>query len=95
MFDEVRDALIQAGKDDSITVALITGAGKYFSSGKDLSDLKNPRDVGPEEEFVSTFLNFPKVLVAAVNGPAIGVGVTSLGPCDFIYAADTVRGKNL
>lgn len=41
-------------------------------------------------DFVSTFINFPKPLIAAVNGPAIGVSVTLLGLCDLVYAADNV-----
>ena len=43
-------------------------------------------------EFVSSFINFPKPLIAAVNGPAIGVSVTVLGLCDLVYAADNVGG---
>lgn len=39
-------------------------------------------------DFVSAFINFPKPLLAAVNGPAIGVSVTILGLCDLVYASD-------
>jgi len=42
-------------------------------------------------EFVSTFIQFPKPLIAAVNGPAVGVSVTLLGLCDLVYAAEHVR----
>lgn len=41
-------------------------------------------------DFVSAFINFPKPLIAAVNGPAIGVSVTLLGLCDLVYAAENV-----
>ena len=42
-------------------------------------------------EFVSTFIQFPKPLIAAVNGPAVGVSVTLLALCDLVYAAENVR----
>ena len=42
-------------------------------------------------EFVATFIDFPKPLIAAVNGPAVGVSVTVLALCDLVYAADHVR----
>lgn len=42
-------------------------------------------------EFVAAFIDFPKVLVAAVNGPAVGIPVTLLGLCDVVYASDKVR----
>ena len=93
MFEEVCHALFQAGKDESVSFVVITGAGKYFSSGKELAgfSLDNPIAIGgPEGEFISAFINFPKPLVAAVNGPAIGIGVTSLALCDFVYAANSV-----
>ena len=41
-------------------------------------------------KFVSSFIRFPKVLVAAVNGPAVGISVTTLALCDLVYAAERV-----
>ena len=41
-------------------------------------------------KFVDSFINFPKPIVAAVNGPAVGISVTLLGLYDFVYAADRV-----
>ncbi|CAB3981762.1 enoyl- delta isomerase 2, mitochondrial isoform X3 [Paramuricea clavata] len=97
MYRELITALKQAGQDDSV-VTLITGAGQYFCSGNDLTSSLN---IPPEEreklalkrnelmrEFVSTFIDFPKPIVAAVNGPAIGISVTLLALLDMVYASD-------
>ncbi|NWI90712.1 ECI2 isomerase, partial [Pitta sordida] len=97
MYREVIKALEEAGKNDS-TIAVITGNGDYYSSGNDLS---NFTDIRPDEmekmakdgavllkEFVDHFIDFPKPLIAVVNGPAIGICVTVLGLCDIVYASD-------
>ncbi|NXG66319.1 ECI2 isomerase, partial [Hemiprocne comata] len=98
MYREIIQALEEAGKDDS-TIAVITGNGDYYSSGNDLS---NFTDVQPNEmekmakdgavllkEFVGQFIDFPKPLIAVVNGPAIGICVTVLALCDIVYASDS------
>ena len=41
-------------------------------------------------DFVSAFIQFPKPLIAAVNGPAVGISVTLLGLCDLVYTAEHV-----
>lgn len=99
MYTEVQQALINAGENESVVVAMITGAGDYYCSGNDLSNFMNIPPEGPEKlaaeaktilrDFVSTFINFPKPLIAAVNGPAIGISVTLLGLCDLVYASDS------
>ncbi|NWW75666.1 ECI2 isomerase, partial [Climacteris rufus] len=97
MYREIIKALEEAGKNDS-TIAVITGNGDYYSSGNDLSNFTN---IQPGEmdkmakdgavllkEFVGHFIDFPKPLIAVVNGPAIGICVTVLGLCDLVYASD-------
>ncbi|XP_078724889.1 enoyl-CoA delta isomerase 2-like isoform X2 [Lampetra fluviatilis] len=71
-------------------------AGDYFCSGNDLSNFTNMPPGGIKQmaldaaevlrRFVSSFIEFPKPLVAVVNGPAVGVAVTLLGLYDAVYA---------
>ncbi|XP_064017194.1 enoyl-CoA delta isomerase 2 isoform X2 [Pogoniulus pusillus] len=98
MYREIMKALEEAGKDDS-TIAVITGNGDYYSSGNDLNNFANIQPGEMEKmakdaavllkEFVDHFIDFPKPLIAMVNGPAIGISVTVLGLCDVVYASDT------
>ncbi|KAI9349373.1 ClpP/crotonase-like domain-containing protein [Pilaira anomala] len=87
-------AIQWAARCDAVKVVVLTGRGKYYTSGQ---ELETP-DLSPEGiEFtkkrrqvtvtlVDELINFPKLLIAGVNGPAIGFGVTSLALCDVIYA---------
>ncbi|XP_078690079.1 enoyl-CoA delta isomerase 2-like isoform X1 [Branchiostoma floridae x Branchiostoma belcheri] len=98
MYNEIVEALDQASKDDSVTVAVITGAGDYYCSGNDLGNFMNidPKDMpkmardGREllRRFVTAFIDFPKPLIGAINGPAVGVSVTVLGLFDAVFATD-------
>ncbi|XP_074683607.1 enoyl-CoA delta isomerase 2 isoform X4 [Strix aluco] len=97
MYREIMKALEEAGKDDS-TIAVITGNGDYYSSGNDLNNFANIQPSEMEKmakdgavllkEFVGHFIDFPKPLIAVVNGPAVGICVTLLGLCDIVYASD-------
>lgn len=76
-------------------VALLTGAGDYYSSGNDLSNfsqLMHPLTMAAQSRrkcatFVDAFISCEKPLVVAVNGPAIGIAVTTLGLCDHVIAS--------
>ena len=97
LYDAVRVALDEAAADDSVTVCVITGAGDSFSAGQDLKALATIKD-SPEEAqafdpFTRSLAAFDKPLIAAVNGVAVGVGVTMLPHCDLVLAADTARFK--
>lgn len=56
-----------------------------------VSVIKQSHIVLVHRQFVSTFICFPKPLIAAVNGPAVGISVTLLGLYDLVYAAEHVR----
>ncbi|RMC16102.1 hypothetical protein DUI87_08311 [Hirundo rustica rustica] len=84
MYREIIKALEEAGKNDS-TIAVITGMFYIIPwSGTDMKYLP----VFRLREFVGHFIDFPKPLIAVVNGPAIGISVTVLGLCDLVYASD-------
>jgi len=98
-YHEIEAALKEAESDDSAAVAVITGAGDFYSSGNDLSNFMRNLDPAALPKmakdgrdlllgFVGAMIDFPKPLIAAVNGPAIGVACTTLGLCDAVYATD-------
>lgn len=92
MYATMAAALQEATTDDNIRVVLFTGTGTSFTSGNDLLDFINlpgPDEPRPVEDFLRAISSFNKPIVAAVNGLAIGVGVTMLLHCDFVYAAET------
>nr|XP_048284491.1 enoyl-CoA delta isomerase 2 isoform X5 [Myodes glareolus] len=96
MYQEIMLALKNASTDNS-AITVFTGTGDYYCSGNDLTNFTRVTG-GMEEvakkgplalrEFVSTFIDFPKPLVAVVNGPAIGIPVVLLGLFDAVYASD-------
>nr|XP_010966894.1 enoyl-CoA delta isomerase 2 isoform X3 [Camelus bactrianus] len=97
MYQDIMLALQAASKDDSV-LTVLTGNGEYYCSGNDLTNFTDIPPGGPEEkartnaillrEFVDCFIDFPKPLVAVVNGPAVGISVTLLGLFDLVYASD-------
>ncbi|XP_075069108.1 enoyl-CoA delta isomerase 2-like [Mixophyes fleayi] len=97
MYEEIGLALAEAAKDDSV-ITVLTGRGDYFCSGNDLNNFTNIPLEGKEkmssdaavilQAFVSKFIDFPKPLIAVVNGPAVGISVTILGMFDLVYATD-------
>lgn len=92
MYATAADALQSARQDDTIRVVILTGTRQCFTSGNDLNDfLNNPStdENTPVARFLTALAGFEKPVIAAVNGPAIGVGTTMLLHCDMAVAADT------
>ena len=91
MYDTMTAALKAADDDGTIAVNLITGTGGVFSAGNDITDFaKRATDLGRPggaSSFIQTLPTLQKPLVAAVDGLAIGVGVTMLFHCDLVYAS--------
>lgn len=96
MYNDLADAMFAAAEDDSIRVVVLQGHEQVFTAGNDLADfLKNPPDTAqegaepaPVVRFLEALRTFPKPLLAAVAGPAVGIGTTLLLHCDLVYAAD-------
>lgn len=83
---------LQAARDDAaVRCVVIQGNETVFSAGNDIADfLDNPPATAdsPVFHFLRGIAQFPKPLVAAVCGPAVGVGTTMLFHCDLVYAGD-------
>ena len=91
MYGALADALAQAASHAETRVVLIQGHETIFSAGNDIGDFldKPPAGAGSNvSRFLHTIATFPKPLVAAVCGPAVGVGTTLLLHCDLVYAGD-------
>ena len=91
MYGALADALEAARNDAAVRVLVIQGHESIFSAGNDISDfLSAPpsRPDAPVFRFLRGLHGFPKPLVAAVCGPAVGIGVTLLLHCDLVYAGD-------
>jgi enoyl-CoA hydratase/carnithine racemase len=91
MYGDMADALASAVDDPSVRVVLLQGHETVFSAGNDIGDFLNSPPAGldsPVFRFLKGIATFPKPLLAAVCGPAVGVGTTLLFHCDLVYAGD-------
>ena len=94
MYAALADALDAAASDDAVRTVVLSGAGGVFTAGNDLGDFLLDPPTGPESpvfRFLRAASTFPKPLVAAVDGPAVGIGTTVLLHCDLAYAAPDAR----
>ena len=91
MYGAMADALNQAVADASVRAVVLQGHETIFSAGNDIGDFLNgPTSTleSPVYRFLQGIAQFPKPLIAAVCGPAVGVGTTMLFHCDLVYAGD-------
>jgi enoyl-CoA hydratase/carnithine racemase len=92
MYQTLAEQLRQADVDSAVRVVLITGQDEIFTAGNDIEDfLKQPAldEQAPVLQFLQAISTFSKPLIAAVSGPAVGVGTTLLLHCDLVYASET------
>ncbi|KAF9550558.1 Enoyl-CoA delta isomerase 2, mitochondrial [Mortierella hygrophila] len=118
VYDQWGRALEWAAKSDEVRVVVLTGHGKYYTSGQELTipdsseleegveaafkrrsgytdkdctpvdvyaNLASPLFDWDDRKVVRELINFPKLIIAAIQGPVIGFGVTSSAICDVIY----------
>jgi enoyl-CoA hydratase/carnithine racemase len=87
--------LHDARRSDDIAAVVVTGAGDAFCAGQDLKELRTIDPLGlashPFHAFIETLAGFPKPLIAAIRGVAVGAGVTMLPYFDFVVAGPDAR----
>ncbi|XP_034250767.1 enoyl-CoA delta isomerase 2, mitochondrial-like [Thrips palmi] len=98
MYREIPEALLDGALNNDVVVTVITGSGSYYCSGNDLSgylswsgsDLEKTLEQAAAilRTFVQSFIDFPKILVGVVNGPAVGLATTTLALFDVVYCAN-------
>lgn len=91
MYQQLADALKAARDDVNTRVLVFQGHEAIFSAGNDLGEfLNNPPASGnsPVFQFLDQISSFPKPIIAAVCGPAVGIGTTLLLHCDLVIAGD-------
>src|SRR2546421_1033760 len=93
MYVQLADALAAADADRDVRAVLIHGAKDCFTAGNDLSDfLKRPPGAqSPSWRFFEVLPALSKPIVAAVGGPAVGIGTTLLLHCDLVFATPAAR----
>ena len=87
--------LDEAAAEPSVSVCVVTGSGRAFSAGVDLTEMARPEgkaELGIHfDPLLECLARFPKPLVAAVNGLAVGFGATLLLHCDLVVVDDTAQ----
>lgn len=97
MHAELRDALAEFAADEAVRVVVLIGEGRAFSSGQDLTedlprDASGRIDLGPPlardyNPLILTLASYPKITIAALNGPAVGASMNVALACDVVVAA--------
>lgn len=90
MYGALANGLNEAAGDFGVRAVVLTSEGDHFTAGNDIKDFMENPPTGEDSEvakFLGSLLNFPKPLIAAVKGNAVGVGTTMLLHCDLVLAA--------
>lgn len=94
MYGQLAQSLNSAASDTEIRAVVITSEGEHFTAGNDITDfMENPPTDESSEvaKFLGAILEFPKPLLAAVKGNAVGIGTTMLLHCDVVVASPTAK----
>jgi len=99
MWQEMLHALETADNDDNVVVSIVTATGRAFCAGMDLTSLESAFDPSrlagnPPPKTVyhyQRYLNLKKPVIAALNGHAVGVGLTMVLPLDIRIAAESAK----
>ena len=91
MYERLNTVLAEAAADKTVRAVVFGSTSETFTAGNDLGDfMQNPPDGenSPVFRFINALANFEKPLLAAVDGKGIGLGLTMLLHCDFVYISD-------
>lgn len=99
LYDATAEALIEAGAAPDVAVVVLTGRGRAFSAGTDVVEMAaRTRDPNGFREgkhgfrgLIDELAGFPKPLLCAVNGLALGIGVTILGYAELVFMSTEAR----
>ncbi|MDO5530697.1 enoyl-CoA hydratase-related protein [Sutterella sp.] len=88
MFDTLADTLLAAAEDPKTRVVLLKAAGSVFSAGADLQEVLSDEAgmAAAEDRFFRALREFPKPVIAEVNGACVGAAFITLLYCDLVYA---------
>lgn len=100
LYDATTEALTDAAADPGVAVVMITGAGRAFSAGQDLTEMQaritDPGFRSGKHGFtglIDALGSFSKPLICVVNGLGVGLGATLLGFADLAFMSTTARLK--
>jgi methylglutaconyl-CoA hydratase len=99
---ELGEAFADLHRERRVRAVILTGAGTSFCSGIDLQEVQDSsreedalqqwhRDAVQFKELLETMLVYPKPIIAAVNGPAVGAGAGLILACDIVVAAPEAK----
>lgn len=98
MVRDIVGALEEARNDDNVKAIILTGVGKAFCSGGDIGTLMSAELVEGYNliqqegvEMIKAFMDNPKPIIAAVNGYAVGAGLSLVLICDYVVAKDSIK----
>jgi len=94
MYAALADELAKAALSPTVRVVVLTGAGEAFTAGNDIYDFVAQPPVNDDSHvvrFLNALVAFPKPIIAAVGGVAVGIGTTMLLHCDLVLAASSAR----
>jgi enoyl-CoA hydratase/carnithine racemase len=99
LYDATTEALMAAADDPTVAVVVITGTGRAFSAGTDVVEMaqRNSGSIEPGQHgfpgLIDQLAAFPKPLISAVNGLALGIGTTMLALSDLVFMSTDARCK--
>lgn len=95
MYRALVELIASAERDDAVRCLILASTGSIFTAGHDVGGFTQGMDLAYDEKpsflFMESLSNFPKPVIAALNGDAVGIGATMLLHCDMVYAVPDCR----